>query len=498
MEPGRTDGGATGGWPNVTDDERAVDRRDALRWAGGGVAALLAGCPDTAGGDPSTGPSPAGTANQTGSPEVRIATEETELTRAILGEMEASFTADTGVGLYIESLSAPYRERRSVLLGRGPDVTTLDLHENLRLLIAGHVEPVTALVDGARAECGDLLAEPLYFDGDYWLLPHECLADTFVYRQDVYDELGLSVPTSFRGVLENARAIDESGLDLRGYGLPTDRTYKIGAEFKAYLARMGSSPVGLRWRDPDARTELELHFPKAEVTSLLAFFRDLSQYSSTPPELDWSESIDAWARGEFAQQYTLNNLPIADLATASDPEGDPPPAVAGSAIAPMPYWAEGGIGRDDAWVWNPHLNGYLVYDNGPNTAGARRLLAWLYTEDAGRAARLYRVDPSWRLPAYADLLGSETYRSFDVFARWPSLYDQLSFVQETILGEHYRKRREAHLSHPAAIDVASSLWTTYGEMVSRVTRGASTPTEAYRMGKREIEEDLMYARRWYL
>lgn len=357
----------------------------------------------------------------------------------------------------------------------------------------GDLEPVTAITDTAASLNGDLQATP-YGGDDHMLVPHGYYAETFQYREDVYDELGLSVPTSYRDLLANARAIDESALDIDGYGLAGKRAGKSAREFQAYLARMGVSPIGLRWRDPDARTDLEVHWPATEITRLLRFFADIAQYATRPRHLDWPGSFTAYLDGEYAQQFHVNNWVVGVGVQEADRQHSlsPDEVVERTGVAPLPYWEGGGVSRGDAWVWEPAPDGHVLFGNGDNTLGARRWLEWLYGADAQRTASLYTVEPTRFMPAYRDVLDTETYRTADLFQRRPGIYDQCRYIQDTIVGEHHHQTEQAALDDLVAIWVGGQHF--YGRMVHEVVTGERSPADAYEWGREQLETHLADAR----
>lgn len=495
MEPGTTDGGATGGWPDVTGDEPAVERRDALRWASGGLAAMLAGCPADGASDDTETP-PADLPDGESGPQVDFETDywNTAWERLWTDELVPAFRSETGIEV---NAYYPTGDRisleRALRTGRAPDVKTTRFTHLLDVLSPADLQPVASITESAAARNGDLMATPHGGD-DHPLLPHGYYADVFQYREDVYEDLGLSRPTSFRGILENARAIDESDRPVRGYGLAATRTGKSRDEFQAYLARMGVSPIGLRWRDPDAKNEMEVHWPEAEIVTLLQFFADLARYSPDPTGIDWSDTFLLYLNGEIAQQSHLNDWVVG---VGADEHADrfdlsPQSLVEGTGIAPMPYWESGGIGRGDGWVWEPQLDGHAIFGVGDNTPGAKRWLEWLYADDPSRTASLYTVEPLRLLPAYEGVLDTETYREAPLFQEWPDLYDRARHIQETIVGDHYRQAAEAALDDLVALHVGRQWF--YGRLVNQVATGERTPAAAYEWGRDRLERHLEAAR----
>lgn len=476
-------------------DKPVVDRRGALRWASGGLVAALAGCPADGTGDGRGTPTAEPSAGESG-PRVDFETDywSTAWQRLWTDELVPAFRSETGIEV---NAYYPTGDRisleRALRTGRAPDIKTTRFTHLLDVLSAANLQPVASITESAAARNGDLLATPHGGD-DHPLLPHGYYADVFQYREDVYEDLGLSRPTSFRGVLENARAIDESDLPVRGYGLAATRTGKSRDEFQAYLARMGVSPIGLRWRDPDAKNELEVHWPEAEIVTLLQFFADLARYSPDPTGIDWSDTFRLYLNDEVAQQYHLNNWMVGVGVREHSDRFDlsPESIVEKTGLTPMPYWEAGGIGRGDAWVWEPLLDGHVIFGVGDNIPGAKRWLEWLYADDPSRTGTLYTVEPLRLLPAYEGVLNTETYRTAPLFREWPGLHDRTRYIQQAIVGDHYRQTEEAALDDLVALDVGGQWF--YGRLVHQVATGERTPAAAYEWGRDRLEGHLRTAR----
>lgn len=404
-------------------------------------------------------------------------------------DLAPAFESESGLDVDVESSSSENYLGLRLRHDDPPDVGTATFGEVAPWRSERPLEPTTEVVSAARELNGGFVVEP-YTDGrDYWQVPHGYQAATLTYRTDVYERLGLDVPTSFRGVVENAQAIDDADVDIRGYGLPARKTGKSVDEFQAYLARAGVSPVGLRWADPDAREELEVHFPETEVTAVLGLLEELSAYSPEPTRISWPQSVERWVGGRVAQQLHLNVGPA---------PGAAPPGATGAAentgIAPLPYWEAGGIGRADSWAYEPTLSGHFVFSDGDSASGALAWLEWLYADDAERAARLFTPRPTRLLPAYDGIVEKDTYRTAPAFEENPRLLEQADYVRETIVGDHYGNVPESDLSDPVVAVVG--VLGFYGEMVNLVVTGRNTPQEAYEWGLGRLETRLREARQW--
>jgi multiple sugar transport system substrate-binding protein len=471
-------------------DPQGASRRRFLQAGGAALAAILAGCPGDSGER-----TPVESATQTPTDPVFMLTDyHTERWIDLWnGQLIPAFKEETLLRVRVGSPPRPDSGRRLRTLvrsGEPPDVHTAtparmaDLENQYGRVRA----PVTDVVERATERNGDLVVPPPEYP-DRLQVPHGHQALTLLYREDVYDELGLDVPTSFGELLDNARAIDRSDLDIRGYALAERE--KRRDEVQAYLAQAGVPPAGLRHRDPDGE-ELEIHFPEETVTAVLELLAGLAAFSPRPEGgegtagLGWEGSVGAWVEGQVAQQVHWNNFPAG--VAAANARGDDPIEGAGAVaentgVAPLPYWEAGGVGPEEGRLGRPRTDAQFLFRNGDRTAGGRRWLRWLYADDPSRTASLYRPRPTRFVPAYGDVLSAESFRKTGLFQEFPGLLDQLEYVRETVIADHYDPA--AAVDRPVALSVGRREF--FGEMLSRVLAGTDSVPEAYEYGKILLE-----------
>jgi multiple sugar transport system substrate-binding protein len=466
-----------------------TSRRRVLQGTGAGLAAMMAGCLGGGGGNGDNGGNGGG-GDPTELPDVFMLTDyNNEPWQAQWDDLSSAFTDESDIGVRVEysGMSGQQENRLATLIqsGNPPDINTSTFDQVADVWSTDGLATTNEVVESAESVNGELTASPLTVDGDIWQVPHGYYSGTFLYREDVYEELGLSEPTSFQGVMDNARAIDNSNMDVRGYGLAGAKVGKSQDEFQSYLGRMGVSTIGLRWVDPDARNELEIWWPEDEITTLLQFFNDLSEYSPDPTSLGWSSSISNWLGGQFAQQYHLNNWP-AGIAAASDI----PQIAYNTGVAPLPYWEEGGIDRTQSWAYEPTPDGHHIFAGGDNTPGAREWLGYVYGDSLERTASIYSAEPTRFVPIYEDILGSDTFEGLDFWSQGENqkLLEQLQWCQNTNVADHYGNVPESDLSDPVALYVTRQWF--YGEMINRVVTGTSSVQEAYDWGRQQLETRL--------
>jgi multiple sugar transport system substrate-binding protein len=473
-----------------------TSRRRVLQGTGAGAAAMLAGCLGGGGGDGNggNGGNGGGGADPTELPDVFMLTDyNNEPWQGKWEDLSGSFTEETDIGVNIEysGMSGQQENRLATLIqsGNPPDVNTSTFDQVADVWSTDGLATTNGVVEAAESANGELLSTPLTVDGDIWQVPHGYYVSNFHYREDVYEELGLDVPSTFQEVLENARVIDESDLDIRGYGLAGKKVGKSQDEFQVYLAHMGVSGVGVRWKDPDARNEVEAWWPEEEITTLLQFFKDIAEYSPDPTSLGWSSSISNWLGGQFAQQYHLNHWPAGIAAAADIPE-----VAYNTKTRALPYWDEGNVSKGDSWLWEPTPDGHHIFAGGDNTPGARQWMEYCYGSSLERSATMYQQEPTRFLPIYADVLESDTFQGFDFWSSGENqqLLDELVKIQNVQFGEHYGQVPESDVNDPVFLYVQRQWF--HGEMVNRVITGTDTVQEAYEWGRGRLETRLEEAR----
>ena len=489
-----------------------LSRRRWLALTGAGTVAGLAGClggggdggdgdggggdgGDGGGGDGGDGGggngSDGGGSNAADQPPVHVLTDYNNEAWQKQWEdrLVPGFTEETGIEVEMEysGLSGQQENRLATLIQSGdpPAINTSTFDQVADLWAADSLADVTGVVDQVESVAGELISTPLTQNDKLWQVSHGYYTSVFTYRQDVYDELGLSVPDSIEGMIENARVIDESDLDIRGYGLAGKKVGKAQDELQVFLGNMGTSSIGVAWKD-EVGGELEIRYPEKEVTQVLEYFKQLAQYSPDPTGIGWTESLRGWAGGQYAQQYHLNMWPGGVAAQAGAEE-----IAKNTRVAPIPRWKAGDVTKDDVWLWEPTPDGHHVFANSENPEGAKEFLTYVYGDSIERIASLYNAEPTRFLPNYSDVLSSDTYQGYEHWSNYPSHLEGLKKCQNTIVADYYGNVPESNFNtSPVALYITRFFFPA--EMINMVVTG-STPKEAYDYGRSQLEQRFQEA-----
>ncbi|MFB6117848.1 ABC transporter substrate-binding protein [Halosegnis sp.] len=489
--------------PEEVDDEWSLSRRQAMALGGAAGLAGLAGCSGGGGGSEggseggdsgsNTDTGTSGGGGDSGGGEVHVLTDynneawqkkwENKLVPAF--EEQSDYT----VRMEYSGFSGDQESRLANLVQSGdpPGFNTSTFEQVGDLFLSDQLAEVGDVVADAEEVAGELTTKP-YHEGDkYWQVTHGGYASVLHYRQDVYDELGLEVPTTFQELLENARIIDESDLDIRGYGLAGSKTGKAHDEFQVFLSNMGASE--LRFEDPEAKENVEVWFPEEEITTLLEYFKELSQYSPDPTNVGWGASLRNWAGGQFAQQYNLNMWPAGVAAAVGANK-----IAKNTEVAPLPLWEEGGITKEDSYLSNPTPDGHNVFAEADNTQGAKEFLRFLYGSETNRTARMYETEPTRFLPAYGDVVDSDAFQNYGLWEKFPGILEGLQRVNNEIVPEYYGNVEGSGVLSNSKIGVYYYRFFFQAEMINQVVTETSTPQEAYEFGLQRANEVVKEAR----
>lgn len=154
----------------------------------------------------------------------------------------------------------------------GTDSGTYDIIETYGFILPGLAEqdklvPLDDLFDTysdqyVLDEISDDLKDRMTYDGQLWAVPMQAQAFTFVYRQDVFDELGIEVPTTFAEMETAAQTIRDSGKMQNPLALPFLSSSDIGTAYVAALGSLGKQYVDVdtgrpNFDSPESRTALE-------------------------------------------------------------------------------------------------------------------------------------------------------------------------------------------------------------------------------------------------
>ena len=462
------------------DDD--VLRRRFLQVAGAGASAMVAGCFGDGGNGNGNGNGNGGGGDQTPSGTVHwlmdyndnswqkrweklVKAYEEEHPDVTIKMEYVGFQGNSGQRLQnlIQSGDPPELfqgtlPEMGLLVGGGRAVPSNPVNDNIREFFDDDIRLINTAKLGGSAE---------------WLVPHGWQTiSTFTYRNDIYDQLSLSVPKTWDELLNNAEAIDNDGsIDARGFGLAAQKTGKSSSVFDGFFRSNG----GYYYEEVDG--EIQVWFPEDIAIETLEFLKQLAQYSPDPGSLSWGSTIKYWlsnriAQVDFASAWLADvalDSGLVDLGTNTVVDELPLPSA-------------------DA---DPLDRGLVVIDGTPlikgsNVEAAKDWLTWLYAEDVERAAK-NNLQNIRILPSTDALFESDAYQNGAPFTEREG--------GEFLLEQQDKVRQIAeNKSHP---DRPSSVATSYvtrfsilNEMMNQVIVSGVSPSDAVTEAKNRYEKRL--------
>lgn len=403
---------------------------------------------------------------------------EEDLVPAFEGDLglnfEAEFTGFSGTG----------EQRLTTLIqaGNPPESFTAGITSVGDLLSQGQLAKTDHVTDYLVERSGDLVGTQYKYFGEGYVVPHGKYTGAWQYRTDILERLGLEIPETLDGILDNAKAIDEADeVEARGVIVPAQKTGK--AETWMWTMLLGHGSHMFRWKDEGTMEEAEVWFPKEDVVPALEYARELAQYSVDPSSADWGSTLSFWAGGRAAMQYHLNAWPAGVAAQAGNT------AVAeNTTITPIPNRE----GREAFARGVPGFDGHPTLTIADNVPGWFTALRYMYG-DPERAAKYYAAEPTRFIPAYADIMDTDAYRSAEIFREVPNLLDLNLYARDEIAP---RGVSSETLAVTPATTYVRRFWIK-AEMMNQVVVAGRDPEKAWEDAHERHEKRLAEGKKKY-
>lgn len=114
-------------------------------------------------------------------------------------------------------------------------------------------------------EISESMREGMSFDGHLYALPMQAQMFVMAYRADIFEDLGLDVPTSFPEMIAAAEAIKKEGLMDYPIALPWLATSDVTTSFQATMNSLGADFV-----TPDGEVNFESPEAKEAIEAMMA------------------------------------------------------------------------------------------------------------------------------------------------------------------------------------------------------------------------------------
>lgn len=200
---------------------------------------------------------------------------------------------------------------RNYLTANAPDVNGWYAGNRMRPFVeAGLFEDVSDLWAGPMGAELASTKPALTLDGKQWGVPYSYYQWGIYYRQDIFNELGLTVPTTWEEEKANCQKILDSG--RKCYTIGSRQPWTTGGWFD-YL--------NLRTNGYDFHMQLtagEVPWTDDRVRATFAKWRellDMGAFIDNPTSYDWQEALPFIVNGE-ATAYLMGNFAVAPMKAA--------------------------------------------------------------------------------------------------------------------------------------------------------------------------------------
>ncbi|MBT2484317.1 MULTISPECIES: ABC transporter substrate-binding protein [unclassified Microbacterium] len=119
--------------------------------------------------------------------------------------------------------------------------------------------------DYGLGDISESMVEGMSYDGDIYAVPMQAQMYVMAYRTDVFEDLGLEVPTTFGEMIEAAEAIKEAGVMDYPIALPWLATSDVSTGFQAAMNSLGADFV-----TADGEVTLDTPEAKEAVEAMLS------------------------------------------------------------------------------------------------------------------------------------------------------------------------------------------------------------------------------------
>lgn len=376
------------------------------------------------------------------------------------------FTKLTGVKVTFDVIPPREMREKAVLdfaMGTGTYVAhTADPMYIPLYVVNNWVEPLdeylnnSTLTDLEWFDLEDII--PLWREADsvkgkLYGMPVEGEATVHIYRTDIYDQFGLTVPETFEELRMTAQKTHQpeknlAGLVLRGFRGAGQNMYIWPSLFRSW---------GGEWFDATARPAVN---SKAGIGAL-EYYADVLQHWSAPgvENWNWPEIMEAFAAGTVVQYIDANS-------TASVIEDPDKSKVAGR----IGYhrWPIGPAGRrvTSIWNWTTPINSEISERKKKATW---LYIQWLASRPTQFRSALYKESPEavirtgvnrvsiWQDPEYQKLVGFQGGNFIEVVltslredtdadwrprvSEWPQIGEAMAIaIQAALVGEKTPKQ----------------------------------------------------------
>jgi len=224
-----------------------------------------------------------------------------------LPAVASRFTEETGIDVEVTLTVIPemWELMERSFSGEDPpfDLVGVDDLLLVQAARAGHVEPLDDLIatDGySLADFPSSAIDAVSDGGRVWGLPYCHVSNVLIYRADLFERYGITVPDTLDELTAAAIAVQDAvRADGREdfYGMAIRGAPNCGLNFWIVGSTWGPS-YGVRWYDDDGRPTLDTPELRAAVEHYLELVRRAGPPES--PTMDFMDCMECYAKGRAA------------------------------------------------------------------------------------------------------------------------------------------------------------------------------------------------------
>lgn len=360
----------------------------------------------TAGGTTTGGtPTTAGTATPGGDwpdlsgTEVQVIIDETsDAVRNYYNGVSQGFSEATGATMNFEfvgrNVSGVQRVTQLLQAGEPPEIFAMNQNNATAFELQGVIEPVTDVM----AEIEERLGESnkhVEFEGEQWLVPSFFNINTWFWRGDVAEEIGMERRPSWtwESALQYAEQVSAMDNDLSGIYIPAGSGPHVVSMFRAWLNTIDGSLV--EWDGDRIVVNFDSGENRTKMVELLTFLGNAHEYSPVASDSGYS----SWARSiPNGVSASVNYIGYRPKMYAIQDERE---FAADVHAAQMP--------ENETRTTDGNVDGFGVF-SGANVDAAKTFLRYLTQTE--NIVDLYKINPVHDIPPYPEVRQSEAYTSF--------------------------------------------------------------------------------------
>lgn len=250
-------------------------------------------------------------------------------------------------------------------------------------------------------------------DDGYYAVPHSAYINTFWYRQSVFEEQGLSEPSTWDALRESAQTLHDPDNDQFGIG--------TGTATDVY-ARQCFVPIAFANGGRALNADGEVVFDSQEIVESLEFYAELADHN--PPGQHGYETTLETYLGENLHNTMWSTYILDDILNESQEMVDD------TGIVTAVENEQEGVGgfAQGAAILNAENRGI----DDAQVQATTDFVKYLYTDEA--YIDFIHIAPGGMRPAISDISSTDAYQDHEVLGAWG---DSLEDIDEAIDSEGF-------------------------------------------------------------